>query len=435
MKLILLYFILSCSIALGQITETISVNEKLNANNREMAQKELIFHATMKLIETKASEFGLSYPALNTKLSESFNEYFTDYKERKLREKFGTNYHESLKAEEKSSFLKEISKEEKSLLINFSNVLSVVEKYHFKELIQDKIDLSLWSANLELVVDKSKLEKFFHRTLNKEKKALSKVFIITEIMPFQFTWTDLGLENEVSFTHPLNKYWLKWFDENMPSNIESVILCSSDCLLFYNKWIDSQSYELSTPEEFYNSAFLKITLNVTKSNRPGPIKEDIFKWEGRTVLQDIQTKRVLANWTIYPESRTLISQTQKAINSALASSISRSPLPMFMELDKRISERKSDLTRSKKLVLSGYKNSGDVFSYVKLLKDRGNSLGLDISIDAFSKDQTTLRCFHKGEEKSFTDLLSGIKELKSYNNYTLVNDFTGAQLIIKFVAE
>jgi hypothetical protein len=31
--------------------------------------------------------------------------------------------------------------------------------------------------------------------------------------------------------------------------------------------------------------------------------------------------------------------------------------------------------------------------------------------------------------------LSSIKELKSYNNYALLNDFNGAQSVIKFVAE
>ncbi len=435
MKLILFFFILTCHIAFGQITETISVNEKLNSSNRETAQKEMIFHATLKLIEIKSSDLGQNFATLNSKLTESFNEYLSSYKERKLIEKFGPNYAQILKEEGKSAFLQEISNDEKKLFINFSNILSLVESYKFKELIQDKIDPNTWSAKVELVLDKNKIEKFFQRVLNNEKKLLSKIFIITDIVPLQFKWEDLSLENELSFIDPLNRYWLKWFAENSLTNIEDVVICSGDCNLFYNKWVDSVAGELSIPEEFYNSAFLKITVNLLRSNTAGPLKEETFKWEGRVVVQDIQTKQIIANSTIFPESRKFISLSHKATNSALASSISRLPLPLFLQLNQKITDKKMGVTRSKKLVLTGYKNSGDVFSFVKMIKDRGNLLSLDVSIDNFSKDQTIINCFYKGEEKSFTDLLSSIKELKSYNNYALLNDFNGAQSVIKFVAE
>lgn len=98
-------------------------------------------------------------------------------------------------------------------------------------------------------------------------------------------------------------------------------------------------------------------------------------------------------------------------------------------------EQKSGFNRVSKLVLKGYKHLGDVLQLNELLKTRGTSLGLEIVLQTFSKDESNLLCFYQGEEKSFTHILSGIKEVKLTHGYTLVNEFTGIHHVIKFVTE
>jgi len=69
------------------------------------------------------------------------------------------------------------------------------------------------------------------------------------------------------------------------------------------------------------------------------------------------------------------------------------------------------------------------------LKTRGSSLGLEVFLDSFTKNQALFNCFYLGEEKSFNDLLSSIKELKSSNTYQLVHDYTGGRHEMKLVTE
>ena len=68
------------------------------------------------------------------------------------------------------------------------------------------------------------------------------------------------------------------------------------------------------------------------------------------------------------------------------------------------------------------------------LKARGSSLGLDVQMDFFKSSEAQILCFYQGEEKSFTDLLSQLKELKLSQSYKLVNEFNGIH-ILKLVTE
>jgi hypothetical protein len=62
-------------------------------------------------------------------------------------------------------------------------------------------------------------------------------------------------------------------------------------------------------------------------------------------------------------------------------------------------------------------------------------LGLEVSLESFSKNEAFLTCFYRGEEKSFSDLLSGLKEIKLRQPYQLMGEFTGVQYTINFMTE
>ena len=70
-----------------------------------------------------------------------------------------------------------------------------------------------------------------------------------------------------------------------------------------------------------------------------------------------------------------------------------------------------------------------------MLRKEGSKLNFEVQIDLFDQKETQLLCFYQGEEKSFTDLLSQVKELKSSQSYRLVNEFTGIHHVLKLVAE
>lgn len=262
-------------------------------------------------------------------------------------------------------------------------------------------------------------------------KPFSKLILISEVDPYLFTWKDLLLENERSFSMALDNSWLKWFNEKLPASVGSAILCDAPCMDFYRTWFDTQFDQLQIPEEFKNALILKTNILLRRTGSLGEVK---FEWEGRTVLQDVNTKKVMAASSLAPESRTFREQDQKAINSSLVSSMYRSAIPFYMDYRKQLESQKG-FNRVSRLVIRGHLRLGDVLELIEVLKVRGNSLGLDLHLGSFTKDEAQLICYLKGEEKSFTDLLSSIKELKSSHSYTLVNEFTGVHHVIKLVAE
>jgi hypothetical protein len=254
---------------------------------------------------------------------------------------------------------------------------------------------------------------------------------MAEVDPFQFSWKDMGVENENSFVDALENSWVKWFTENLPITVETAVRCDSACQEYYLKWFETPFDQLQVPAEYQNALVLKVNMLV---RRTGTSFEQRYEWEGRAVLQDMNTKRLLGASTIAPESRGFQQQDQKTINSALASSMYRSALPFFLNYRKEIEEKKG-FNRVSRLVIRGHHRLGDVQQLMEELKTRGTSLGLELHLAQFTKDEAQLICYLRGEEKSFTDLLSSIKGLKSSHSYTIVNEFTGVHHVIKLVAE
>ncbi|MBA2406270.1 MAG: hypothetical protein H0V66_15950, partial [Bdellovibrionales bacterium] len=363
----------------------------------------------------------------------AFNEYFKKYKEKKLVEKFGAS-HGELSESERASFLAGMENDRQDLFIRFSRTIETLRSHSFTLLKQDENGPANWQAKINLDIDRIKLDKLLRKIVKGETKPFSKVILVTEIDAFDFTWPDLGLEDEQKFTSPVNESWIKWLNENIPSSVEEIVQCDLECMIFYKKWSETQLSELSIPDDYNNSVFLKVNMHLKRKIDPANVQEITFEWDGRTLLHDLATKRILGSYVLPQEKRTFRQVEQKALNSGLASSLYRSPLTAFMQFNKKL-EEKIGFNRVAKLVIKGHKHLGDVHILTDLLKTRGSSLGLEVVLDNFSKEEANLLCFYRGEEKSFTDMLAGLKEVKSTHSYTLVNEFTGVHHVIKFVAE
>ena len=317
--------------------------------------------------------------------------------------------------------------------MKYSRVFDIIKTHTFSALSQESPGSKRWSAKIDVEIDKTKLEKLLRKVISDEKKSIPKVLLLLEIDPYQFSWEDLGLESEKIFMAPISLAWQKWMNENLPSTVEEVQICDESCLRFYSNWSASTNSVDST-EEYVDAAFLKINFQLKRIAHDPQLLEDRFEWEGRTVLQDVNTKRILSSFSLPPETRTFRQQDLKSINSSLASNLYRSPLTAFMQFNRKL-EEKVGFNRASKLVIKGQHNLGDVIAFMEAIKMRGALLGLEVNLDSFSRDQADLVCFYRGEEKSFTDLLSAIKELKSSHRYSLVDEFTGVHYVIKLISE
>ena len=427
----LLVFLIS-QVAFAQLTNSVELNEKLTVESEEAVRKELLHLASLKSIEKFAPEMGYKASEFTEKLNSRFATAFNAAKEQKLVEKFGADYKNTLSDKDKEAFLAPIEADRHNAFIKFARTLDILRSHTFGPLV--KTEEGSWKTKVDLDMDKIKLEKQLRKIINGETKPFSKIVLVSEIDPFHFTWADLGLESETAFLNPLNASWSKWLNDNLPTTVEEAVVCDVNCSAFYSKWSETHVEEIRLPEEYAHAVLLKINVQLKRSHFVESLKEVTFEWEGRALLQDFHTKRILGSFALPLEKRTFRQLDQKALNSGLASSIYRSPMTAFMQFNRKL-EEKIGFNRVSKLVIQGQKNVGDVLALIELLKTRGSSLGLEVFLDSFSKGEAKLNCFYRGEEKSFTDLLSAIKELKSSHSYTLVSDLTGPHFVIKLVTE
>lgn len=263
--------------------------------------------------------------------------------------------------------------------------------------------------------------------------AFSKILILSEVNLLGFSWKDLGLERESQFTAPLLKSWEKWLKEHTPKNVGEAKICEADCLTYHAQWEEKLPEELAavTDTEYANVLWLKVSITLRRN-----LKNNIqgFSWDGRVHLLDGNTKRAVANLTLPREQKEWVNLPQADINTKLVTRVYKTGLGSFPGLSEKI-EKALPLNRVIRLTITGYKHMGDVTKLVELLQSRGSFLGLEAEMSGFGSGEAVMKVFFRGEEKSFTDLLSQVKELKSSYNYSLVNEVTGTGHVIRMVKQ
>jgi hypothetical protein len=266
-----------------------------------------------------------------------------------------------------------------------------------------------------------------------EEKPFNRIFIVGEMTLVGFQWTDLGLEKETQFTAPLTRAWEKWFKENLPKTVSTVEICEATCLTYLEGWEEKSPEELVNVSDTYFQNVLWLRVGITL-RRNVINNRQTFSWDGRVLLLDGNTKRSLANLTLSREQKEWMNIPQKEVNTQLVSRVYRTPIGVFPRVVEK-AETSLPLNRVIKLVISGYKHMGDVTAYSELLQSRGSSLGLQVAMSGFGSKEAVMKVYFRGEEKSFTDLLSQVKELKSSYNYSLVNEITADGIVVRMVKQ
>lgn len=263
--------------------------------------------------------------------------------------------------------------------------------------------------------------------------AYSRMYILGEVTPLGFEWKELGLERETQFTSPLLKSWEKWLKENLPKNVGEVKICEAECLVYHSQWEEKnpEAVVAAPDPQYENTLWLKISLNLRRSV-VNSIQD--YTWDGRVLLLDGNTKKSLVNTALPKETKEWMNLPQAEINTGLVSRVYKTPLGAFPAMIQK-TEASLPLNRVIRLVITGQRHMGDVSKLVELLQTRGSSLGLQVEMSEFDSKAAVMKGYFRGEEKSFTDLLSQVKELKSSYNYSLVNEVTDQGHVIRMVKQ
>lgn len=435
MKLLIAGLLSISSVAFAQIEAEKMISLEIPVQTEKSAKPYLLHEAVLATISQNAHNLGIDKDIFEGQIKEKFKIHFEAYKARKAVEKFGKNFTETMSQDDQKVFFDGLEKYRAKEFVTYAKLDRVLDSYAFRQIQRDQTNLQQWQGVVFLNLNKTKFQRYSARLSSKDEKQYGTIQILTEINPIGFTWKELGVEKVSSFTEPLQDSWLKWFNTNLPNNVEEVSICEESCYEDFESWqLIPQQEGMRIPEKIRNNLWLKVSYNLRKEKFLETINEWTFSWEGSVVLLDVNTKKILGSYNLSPEEKTWRNLEQKDLNSSMVSSMFRSPMDSFTKINRKIQDSPR-LNRLTRLVVSGHKNLGDVISLIDLLKKNSTTSSLELSLNAFSTKQAELLAFYQGEEKSFTDLLSRVKELKSSHSYSLVNEFSGVHHELKLVAE
>ncbi len=262
-----------------------------------------------------------------------------------------------------------------------------------------------------------------------------KAVIVLEINLLGLNWEDLGILDRTKFPTAILSAWEKWFSENKSSLAYEFVACEGTCLIEFSRWHqfsvdDSVKASLDLPRDVW----ISISYNLRKKNYVPEIKEWQFEWSGRVVVLDKGSKKVLSTYMLEEVGKTWLGLEQKSLNSALATALYRAPLGTFQEFIKDAPQLVKP-TRSNRLIISGHQNLEDVLRLMELLRKEVAPMPLEVKLELFGQKEAQFLCFYQAEEKSFTDLLSRLKELKSSKRFKIETENNGVLPVLKLIAE
>lgn len=266
-------------------------------------------------------------------------------------------------------------------------------------------------------------------------KKYSKAMVLTDINLIGLKWEDLGILDSNKFPNALLNSWVKWLADKNSSEIQEFSLCEGQCAKEFSQWQQLSIEEaIKSAETLPRDLWITISYNLRKKNYIPDIKEWQFEWNGRVVVLDSATKKVLYSFEMDEQNKTWTGLDQKALNSALATGLYRTPLNAFDEIIKKAPELLK-LTRANRFIVSGYQNLEDVLSLLELVKKVAAPANFEVKLELFGQKEAQILCFYQAEEKSFTDLLSRLKELKSSKRFRIDHENNGVLPVLKLIAE
>ena len=143
MKYIFFLLLSFSGIAWGQLMDSVELTVKLGPLNEEMVKKEILQRAILKSIEKFSPELGYKFDEFDEKVQASFKLSFQEYKEKKIVEKFGTNYKTTLTEKEISSFFDTLESERGASFLRFTHFQDLLRSHSFSFLKQDEKDASI----------------------------------------------------------------------------------------------------------------------------------------------------------------------------------------------------------------------------------------------------------------------------------------------------
>lgn len=362
--------------------------------------------AVEKLVSESMKGRNLNEAVYQEALTKKFESWFAEI-DKRLREEMAQQNTPAEQIEQKMSWEKAKSR------FSFAKLDKLIKRYTIKTFSPHPDTVGVWQMTLEGEVDESLLPIHVQR-MQDESRAFRRLWVHPQIQLDNFSWEDLKLTKAADFMTPVQNEWLKWFQDNLPADVEDVAICDEACEKLLEKWRahDEKNMASFVEPELIGSLLLTVNINLSREQLMGAVKESKITYSGGLILQDLNTKRVL-HWADLPkEIQTLKLKEQKKFNSGLATQTYRYPLSKFEEVKNQVGKSVS-LTNSVVLRLVNARHLGEAMRLVEWIRVKGAPMQAQGKLDSFNSKNARILVHFRGEGNKFKALVSGVKELES----------------------
>lgn len=385
---------------------------------------ELIFLGFQDVISQKLQENGLNkdlfWEKLNSQLTTAFKSIEDD-----LRSKYKID--ENPSRAQKESFAKELRRKKLLFKRKFGNLSRVITSYSVDKTSRSANNPKIRYIKLHAKVDDRLLSKIYYNFVQGKKTGdYGTLYIHVDYNLENANYTELGITNENDFANVVNNTWLKDFSRDKPGNIKKIEILAGEKLDKLQEYLKLPYERMiqEIPEEFVNSLYLKIDININKVNADMDVNKYVFSFSGGLFLQDLQNLQILnsANFENDIQDFTLTSKNSK-LGNMIATFVYKIPMSAFNQVKSNIRSI-PPMTSIQRLALYDFKNIQSVYELIETLKNKGIKYSLNARLESIGNDKAEIILFYDGVEADLKALLSGIKSAKSGQTYDVIDSDT-----------
>jgi hypothetical protein len=240
------------------------------------------------------------------------------------------------------------------------------------------------------------------------------------------TYTDLGISSEKDLVNAVSNAWLKSFERNKPSNIQAIEILEGAKLKALNEYFKLPYERMieEIPEDFKNSLYLKIDIDIEKLNYEKAVEKYVFKYDGGMFLQDLQNLQILSSDHFKTKEKEFtLSVTSSSLGTLLATDITYIPQAAFSDLQSTI-KNIAPMTTIQRIALYDFKNVKSVYNLIDSIKAQGIKYSLKARLESIGKERAEIIVFYDGVEANLKEILSGIKPAKNGQTYDVIDSDT-----------
>lgn len=372
-------------------------------------KNQLLYTAFVSIITKELENMGVNPEEFWQKYNTKFEESFESTQE-KLKKKYKID--EKPTAAQKVAYTKSLRSLKLKKKEKFMKLGSVIRSFAIKKMSRSAVNPQSRFMSVEAKVNRVALNKLFYRIIREKQTAnYEKLYVMFEYELRQTNWSDVGVEAESSFTDEVNRFWMKWFQDNKPENVGEVVLLNDSNITEIKEHL-KLSYEdihLHGNSTLKSSLLLINKIVLHKEKIESNFNEFNFNYSGGLVLIDLATNRPILDSDIPRRVKHYFDVPKEKLSSAIANYVYRLPLDIFSSIKKKVTDAQM-AKMSKKIELTEFESISQVMAFKKYLQDFGAKLRIGTELSSFNREKSEVVVFYQGDD---TILMNFLTELKT----------------------